>query len=422
MATSHYSWEIGGALPKLLRHSSVKHSLLRDYLVEYFITLVSSPHQDHIKLTIVDGFCGGGRYECESDNSEVPGSPIVILQAIKEAEARIFHSQQRKKPLNFDVELICIDDDISAINHLKWVLEQEGYGAQVKSEAIKLLHGTFESHSEAVIKRAIERSRIAGKAIFVLDQYGYSEVPLISLNSICTRLGKAEVILTFNVDSLINYLSEDNLKNFEKKTGFEGAITAKDLDELNKNPHWRRFIQSKLYENITKSSGAKFYTPFFIRPSRGHGDFWLLHLSQHAKARDVMAATHWEHNNHFVHYGEAGLDMFGIGYAAVIDREIAIQPSFEFDDIAATRSHTRMMEEIPGYLDKVRGGIQFADFFVQRCNETPATRAMIEGAMLELVREGEIEVLGDNNRIRNVRTGIRDNHRVRLKPQKQFSF
>jgi three-Cys-motif partner protein len=40
----------------------VKHALLRDYLVEYFLTLVSSPRQDRIQLTVVDGFCGGGRY------------------------------------------------------------------------------------------------------------------------------------------------------------------------------------------------------------------------------------------------------------------------------------------------------------------------------------------------------------------------
>ena len=260
MAASHYKWEIGGTLPKLLRHSSVKHSLLRDYLVEYFITLVSSPHQDHIKLTIVDGFCGGGRFKDEINDVEVPGSPIVILQAIKAAEVRIIQSQQRKKPLKFDVELIYIDDDLSALNHLKWALEQEGYGERIRSGEITLLSGSFESYSEAVVKRAKERSKISGKAIFVLDQYGYSEVPLKTLKAICTELAKAEVILTFNVDSLLNYLNEVNLNHFEIKTGFEGAITAEELDRLKKNPNWRKIIQSKLYTNITQSSGAKFYT------------------------------------------------------------------------------------------------------------------------------------------------------------------
>lgn len=421
MATNHYDWEVGGKLPTLLRHSAVKHALLHDYLVDYFLTLVSSPHQDHIKLTIVDGFCGGGRY-LDEKGVEAPGSPIVILKALAEAEARIFHDQQRTKPLKLDAELICIDEDVSALTHLRWVLDQEGYGGKLHSEHIRLLHGSFDQHAETVIKYSKDRSRRAGKAIFVLDQYGYSGVPLGTLQAICTQLAKAEVILTFNVDSLINFLSDKNLAHFEGKTGFDGAISAEDMDNLSKGPHWRRQIQSKLYGRITTGSGAKFFTPFFIRPAKGHGDFWLLHLSQHAKARDVMASTHWKHNNHFVHYGKAGLDMFGVGYAAVIDSNGKPQSAFEFDDLAASQSHTSMLDEIPRLLDKNRDGISFGDFFLQRCNTTPATREMIEKAALELVREKEIEVVGENDSKRNVRTAIQNEHVIRLPKQKRFSF
>lgn len=421
MATNHYDWEVGGKLPTLLRHSTVKHALLHGYLVDYFLTLVSSPHQDHIKLTIVDGFCGGGRY-LDEKGVEAPGSPIVILKALAEAQARIFHDQQRTKPIALDAELICIDEDINALNHLRWVLDHEGYGDKLHSEHIRLLHGSFDQHSEKVIKRSKERSKRSGKAIFVLDQYGYSGVPLATLQSICTQLAKAEVILTFNVDSLINFLSDKNLADFEGKTGFDGAITAEDMDNLSKGPHWRRQIQAKLYGRITSGSGAKFFTPFFIRPAKGHGDFWLLHLSQHAKARDVMASTHWKHNNHFVHYGKAGLDMFGVGYAAVIDSEGKPQSAFEFDDLAASQSHTSMLNEIPQLLDKNRDGVLFGDFFAQRCNTTPATREMIEKAALELVRENEIEVVGENDSKRNVRTAIQNSHVIRLPKQKRFSF
>lgn len=421
MAAKHYDWELGGKLPSLLRHSAVKHTLLHDYLVAYFQTLVSSPRQDHIKLTIVDGFCGGGRYLNES-GIEVPGSPIVILKALAEAQARIFHDQKRIKPIDLDTELICIDQDINAINHLRWVLEQEGYGGKIKSGHIRLLHGCFDDYSEVVINRSVDRSRRSGKAIFVLDQYGYSSVPLSTLQAICTRLAKAEIILTFNVDSLINFLSDKNLTSFEGKTGFDGAISAEDMDNLSKGPHWRRLIQSKLYERITAGSGAKYFTPFFIRPTKGHGDFWLLHLSQHAKARDVMASTHWKHNNHFVHYGQAGLDMFGVGYAAVIDNEGKAQSAFNFDDLASSQSHVSMLEEIPRLLNQERDGISFGDFFMQRCNKTPATRSMIESAALELVRENEIEVVGENDSRRNVRTAIQNSHVIRLPRQKHFLF
>lgn len=191
---------------------------------------------------------------------------------------------------------------------------------------------------------------------------------------------------------------------------------------INKGPHWRRLIQSKLYARITYGSGARHFTPFFIRPAKGHGDFWLLHLSQHSKARDVMAATHWKHNNHFVHYGQAGLDMFGVGYAAILDEDNDPQTAFEFDDLAATQSHSSMLEEIPRLLDKKREGVLFGDFFMNRCNSTPATRAMVEDAALELVREKGLEVAGLNDKKRNVRTAIRDDDIIRLPAQSSIVF
>ncbi len=404
-----------------MRHSEVKHELLRDYLVDYFLTLVSSPRQDKITLTIVDGFCGGGRYISES-GMQVPGSPIVILGALKEAEARIHLEQQREKPVEIDVELICIDQDESAIDHLRWVLEDEGYGGKLRNDQIRLLTGEFGQHAEAVIKRSVDRSKRSGKAIFVLDQYGYSDVPLRTLQDIFSSLGKAEIILTFNVDSLINYLSDQNLASFERKTGFEGALTATDLDAQVKGPHWRRQIQAKLYANITSGSGAKHFTPFFIRPAKGHGDFWLLHLSQHSKARDVMAEAHWRHNNHFVHYGQAGLDMFGVGYAAKLDDADKPQIAFEFDDIAAGRSRDSMLTEIPRILSATQEGLVFGEFFISHCNNTPATREMIEKTTLELVQHGHVEVAGQDGSRRRVTAAIQDDHVIRIPKQKRFFF
>ena len=421
MVSRHYEWTCGGILPLLQRHSEVKHALLRDYLIEYFLTLVSSPQQDKIRITIVDGFCGGGRY-INKTGEQAPGSPIVILRALKEAEARIHVSQKRKKPIQIDAELICVDEDEQAIKHLRWVLEEEGYEEQLRNEQIRLLTGKFSCYAEAVIRRCAERSKRSGKALFVLDQYGYSEVPLGTLREIFTALGKAEIILTFNVDSLINFLSDKNLEDFEKKTGYEGALSAADLDDQRKGPHWRHLIQAKLYAGITTGSGAKHFTPFFIRPQKGHGDFWLLHLSQHSKARDVMAETHWRHNNHFVHYGDAGLDMFEVGYVARLDDIDSPQTVFEFDDMAANRSHGAMLTEIPRILSVTHDGVRFQEFFVEHCNRSPATRSMIEKATLELVQDRQIEVISTDGRMRRVTAAIQDDDIVRVNRQQSFFF
>ncbi|MDP3759732.1 MAG: three-Cys-motif partner protein TcmP [Ramlibacter sp.] len=420
MLANHYEWVWGSSPPPLARHSEVKHALLRGYLVEYFSTLVSSPHQDRIQLTIVDGFCGGGRYTTQS-GAAAPGSPIVILQAIREAQLRIEIEQRRRKPIVFDVELICIDESPSAIDHLRHVLIEQGYENQLSGGSIRLLQGDFVVHCESAVAEARRRSPRAGRAVFILDQYGYDSVPLAAIQTIFS-LHRAEVILTFAVDALINFLSEKNLSDFQRKTGIQAPITARELDEMKKTPGWRLYLQSGLYQGITRESGAEYFTPFFIRSERGHGDFWLVHLSRHWKARDVMTTTHWKHHNHFIHYGDAGLDMFATGYAARIDDADRPQRAFEFDDVAKTRSIDSMLAQIPRAIATYPAGVRFQDFFESRVNLTPATRQMISLTVLQLASLGELEVIREDGKISTARSAINGEHVLRLPKQRTFSF
>lgn len=417
MTQKHYEWEIGGTPPEILRHSQVKHDLLRDYLVDYFLTLVTAPGQERVQLTIVDGFCGGGLYR-EKSGREVPGSPLVILQAVKEAQARVMLQMQRHKPIDFDVKLICIDIDPSAIKHLRYVLEGHGYGDKLRSSAIETLTGDFYELSEPVINEVDRRSPRAGRAIFILDQYGYDKVPLATINTIFKRFKGAEVILNFNVDSLINFLNAKNLSDFERKTGIKDAVSADLLDKETRHPGYRRTVQSNLHQRIIEGSGAKYFTPFFIRPERGHGDYWLLHLSQHAKARDVMATTHWKYNNHFAHYGGSGFEMLSAGYAARIDDQEKPQMGFLFDDMAEKASIDVMLEQIPRYLSANQSGISFEEFFIQRMNSTPATRSMVEKTVLRLVHENEIYIADASGKILSPRTAIKSDYIIKSHPQK----
>ena len=421
MPTTHYEWTWGSKPPEILRHSEVKHSLLRAYLVDYFLTLATSPAQDRIQLTVVDGFCGGGLYVSES-GKEVPGSPLVILQAVEEAKARVMLEQRRRKDIHFDVKLICIDKDLTAVDHLRRLLAHQGYESKLRSGEIETIVGAFDDKTDAVIREVHRRSPRSGRALFVLDQYGYNQVPLPTLKQIFATLKHSEVILTFNVDALLNYLNVDNLRSFETQTGITGAVSSADMDKSCRGPGWRVRVQAELYRNLTSGSGARFFTPFFVRPERGHGDFWLVHLSQHWKARDVMAKAHWSHHNHFVHYGAAGFDMFSTGYVARLDAEDRPQGAFEFDNAASDASLNTMMEQIPRALAANRAGVRFKDFFVERVNTTPATQAMFEQAVLQLVREREIEIVGDDGSLRHVKKALRDDHVLRIPNQRALFF
>ena len=70
-------------------------------------------------------------------------------------------------------------------------------------------------------------------------------------------------------------------------------------------------------------------TLFFVKP---HGTnswgYWLIHLSNHYRAHEVMKSLHWEHATDFGHELEPGV--FEFGYNANKDNEYTGQETFEF--------------------------------------------------------------------------------------------
>lgn len=62
MARKHYGWKIGGQLPEIGRHSLAKHQVFARYVDRYIRILSSNPARRELNLTIIDGFCGGGKY------------------------------------------------------------------------------------------------------------------------------------------------------------------------------------------------------------------------------------------------------------------------------------------------------------------------------------------------------------------------
>jgi len=56
MTLKQYNWKNGPDL--IQQHSVAKHRILQAYLAAYFRTLVSSPNQEVMRLTLVDGFAG----------------------------------------------------------------------------------------------------------------------------------------------------------------------------------------------------------------------------------------------------------------------------------------------------------------------------------------------------------------------------
>lgn len=238
----------------------------------------------------------------------------------------------------------------------------------------------------------------AGRAIFLLDQYGYSKVPTHLINTILTKLSGSEVILTFAVDSLLTYISDHNnmAQNLLNKIGTPDVLRGRSVEDIKSDKEWRLFIQSCLYKDFVDNCNAKFYTLFFIRSEKGHGDYWLMHFSQRARARDVMTRIHWEKNTNFIHYGGPGIDMFrALGYVPSQDSRYTGQQSlgFCFDESAMDASVKALMEQMPDKVYHDDEGITFGELFATTCNESPASAGLYRAALGGLMELHEVEVI-----------------------------
>lgn len=397
MAKRHYDWSNGPA--SLEPHSLTKHQVLVDYLIRYFQQrLLNARGRDRIRITLIDGFCGGGLYQLESTGELVVGSPLRILKAVEDASISI--NRERPKQVFFDVQFIFIDRDRKALNHLREVLRERGYEHAI-GKTIHILHAEFGAAVNDVLARITRHTPRSGTALFFLDQYGYTEVPAPLIQQIFASARDAEVVLTFHVSSFATYTNHELAKKVSStlRVDIFKHLGGRSIEDVKRDESdWRRFIQAALYEALVDGCGAAFFTPFFIRGmGSGHGEYWLVHLSQHPRAQDVMKQVHWLHGNHFVHYGGAGLNMLApqtMGFLQEFDG------GFRFDDVARVKSDKALAIQLARHIFDAPGPKSFSRLFAETCNGSPATAAMYKEALATLIAEGDVAVRSQDGKPR----------------------
>jgi three-Cys-motif partner protein len=423
MSRKHYDYSNG---PSLIEpHSLAKHRVLQTYLSAYFQTLVSSPNQDEFRLTLVDGFAGGGEYRDSDSGQILPGSPLIMLDAVREATFEL--NKDRRKPVNLDVSYFFIEKKAATAAYLKKTLTDRGYD-HLFEDKIFLRNENFLDSVDSIIRFIKMKSPRNGRSIFLLDQYAYKDVPAQIVKKILQTLPRAEVILTFGVDSFINFASDKGLsQGLLTQIGIPDALQGRTFEEIKSSERdWRLFIQGSLYKGLVERCGAEYFTPFFIRNHQGFGDYWLIHMSQHHRARDVMTEVHWKNNNYFIHYGGAGLDMFSsgmIGFDPRFDTSRSGQGAldFEFDDVAKRYSITALLEQIPRYIYAHDDGVSFGELFTKTCNTTPASADIYRAALERLIEEKVIVAKGEHDSTRRSAARIRFNDQL-LPPDQRPLF
>ncbi len=381
----NFEWHPDEPPPQIESHSKAKLRVLRSYLRAYFDRLNVNLAREEFRLDLIDGFAGGGTFS--ENGSTLSGTPLIMLEEAIAASERL--NRIRIKHLKVDCKFYFVDKEKAHTDHLHKVLSYNGY--KVDGEKIVVLAGPFESKIEAIIETIQQRQPRAGRAIFLLDQTGFSQVQLALIARIFRELPSAEVILTFAADALVNYL-EDTPQAVNMLSPLqlqESQIF--DLIQSRDGAGGRALVQRILFNQIRTMTGAPYVTPFFIRPDLSRRALWFLHLSRHPTARDVMVQQHWDNQNIFEHYGSGDFGM--LGWDALKDSETL--PLFQFRELDEALMKKQLLESLPGQLYSLAAEQPVTVDAMRHAfaNHTAARFSDFDSVTLMLAEEREVEIL-----------------------------
>lgn len=387
-----FKWHPDESPPQIEDHSKAKLSVLRRYLRLYFDRLNANPNREVFKVDLVDGFAGGGTFR---DHGQiVSGTPLIMLEELQAAEERL--NLNRNKQLIFDCSCYFVELESAHSEHLRNVLTERGY--TVDDSKIILRNNSFKYEIDDIIANIQRRQPLAGRAIFLLDQTGFSQVELALVRRIFEELPAAEVILTFAADALINHLTSSPAL---VKAVAPLELLERDLHQLVENHSGvggRALIQRTLRDHIRTITGAAFDTPFFVVPRGSRRALWFIHLSQHPTARDVMMRIHWETQNTFQHYGRGDFRM--LGWDALESESLSL---FHFEELDIPVLHDQLLETMPNKLFGLASEypISITEMRIALANETAARFSDLDDVVLRLFREGELQILTPDDKLRS---------------------
>ena len=384
-------WVPGNPPPSIEEHSLAKLAVLRSYVSDYIDRLCDGSRRDVFKLDLVDGFSGGGLFL--DGGGDIPGTPLIMLEEAEVAYVRL--NERRVKPLNFDLKFHFVDIAPDHTRYLSRILSEREF--QIPKHEVQIYDGAFEDVVGGIISDIKRRQPRAGRALFLLDQKGFSQVEFDLVRRIFNELAHAEVILTFAAETLLNYMVERPELYVAVRPIELSETDVRDLVDLKQGAGGRALAQRTLRDHVRRRTGATYDTPFFIRPRQSRRALWFVHLSRHPVARDVMVQCHWKNFNTFEHYGSGGLDMMGWD-----PLKSGLLPLFGFSQFDADLLHQQLLDTLPEELSlfDFSSPLSVGDFRTAVANRTAARFSDLDKALSSLASVGELDILTKNGKLR----------------------
>lgn len=406
MAEKPYEWADGATLED---HSRRKHKILREYFAEYLTVRCKLPQQERFRLAIVDGFAGGGRYQCGT-----AGSPLIFVEELKRAieTVNVQRAAQGMGLIEIECLLILNDHNRDAIEALKANI------APLQAEIVEnvpKLHLRIVYLTEAFevvypqMKALLDQGRYRN-VLFNLDQCGHSHVQRQTLLDIMRSYHSVEIFYTFAIEALVSFLQKsDPVQLAAQLRPFD--IDATHLGTLNgamSKSNWLGAAERLVFE--TFRTCAPFVSPFSINNPDGWR-YWLIHFGNFYRARQVYNNILHENSSAQAHFGRSGLNM------------LSYDPSHEdgslylFDLSGREAAKTQLLTDIPKLISGSGDVIGVGDFYESIYNSTPAHTDDVHSAIIE---NPDVEVITPAGGERRKANTIAVGDMLKLKPQTSF--
>ena len=385
-----WTWGRGQAPPLIRDHSKAKLDLLGRYLREY-LRIVGGRQKGygHLELTVVDAFCGGGKFRSgDRVEAEIKGSPFVLLEAAQSARDEILN-QTRDSAFAWNVRFLFNDVEPDHTAYLREVLRHEGH--DTSAGPIRILTGEFEANLDQMIAAAREISPRVGRSLWILDQTGWSAATLRSIARILRELPKSEVILTLARDNLLRLaVSNPHSQGALRALGL-GETVLYELAHMVDGKRTGAVAQRMLMHEVARQTNAVEYSCFVLEPAGSRRAIVLVHLVDHERARDAMIDMQWSLGGAFYHF--AGEPSQVLSYRGLLKGDEGIgglDLRFTEHERGWVRSEltTHLRSEIHG----IPGGRTMGELLSVYRNRTPVTAEDIRRIVSDQAESGSLEL------------------------------
>lgn len=408
MVSKPYDFTGGATLGE---HSRQKHKVVRQYFYQYVKTRCQLPQQSMFRLAVVDGFAGGGRYDCGS-----PGSPIIFIEELQRAvvEINISRAAQDFKPLEIECFLILNDANRDVVELLKENVAPV-LASVTESEPLLRINVQYSCEPFEEAYPRIQNFLLSipiRNVVFNLDQCGHQHVEWTTLSNIMSSFRSAEVFYTFVIGALLTFLQKEQphiLTNQLRPFGFSENDIAGLSDELVTKTNWLGAAERLVFQALCKC--APFVSPFSINNPVGWR-YWLVHLANSHRAREVYNNILHDHSSAQAHFGRSGLRM--LHYDPKQEKESSL---YLFDDKGRTSAREQLFADIPRLMKEFGNALSVSEFYSNIYNMTPAHSDDVRTSIIDNP-DLEVITLAGGERRKSHTIALDDT--IRLRPQTSF--